>query len=323
VAWFFALSGYLIAKPFLQALLAGNPLPSLREYTLRRIVRIVPAFWIAFTAFLLLVKPLDATVGGAASHYLFIQNEVPGQTDAIFAPAWTLGIEAIFYVVLPLVCYGVARFRQRYSHGALITAFVAAGVASFLWQSQVQRTSEFAESPFGTFFLFAPGLVVCVVEDAIRTGKWKLPMNWADRNLSAFAVAVLAIWLVVIGNWSLNSVMSQLVVICSGTLLLVAAVASKPWRSMPARVLTYVGVVSYGIYLWHWIVLSLLISHLHNISVVNNGLSWAVASAVVLALSLAVASVSWKAVEEPLIHWARGSKSRPRPQSPNGGQSAE
>ena len=43
LAVFFVLSGYLIAAPFLRALLDGEPMPSLRSYAARRFARIVPA----------------------------------------------------------------------------------------------------------------------------------------------------------------------------------------------------------------------------------------------------------------------------------------
>src|SRR6186713_1297834 len=47
VAMFFVLSGFLLARPFWQALDSGDLLPSLRIYALRRAARIVPGFWLA------------------------------------------------------------------------------------------------------------------------------------------------------------------------------------------------------------------------------------------------------------------------------------
>src|SRR5436309_6084224 len=44
---FFALSGYLIAGPFLRALVAGRAQPPATSYTVRRAARILPAYWIA------------------------------------------------------------------------------------------------------------------------------------------------------------------------------------------------------------------------------------------------------------------------------------
>ena len=42
---FFALSGFLITRPFVEAFVAGGPLPSLRSYARNRALRIFPAAW--------------------------------------------------------------------------------------------------------------------------------------------------------------------------------------------------------------------------------------------------------------------------------------
>jgi peptidoglycan/LPS O-acetylase OafA/YrhL len=60
---FFAASGYLIAGPFLRALLEGRSTPRVGRYALRRAVRILPAYWVALAAILLLVT------GSALSHW--------------------------------------------------------------------------------------------------------------------------------------------------------------------------------------------------------------------------------------------------------------
>ena len=47
---FFAISGYVISKPFVDRLLTGRPLPELVPYALRRALRIFPLYWIALLA---------------------------------------------------------------------------------------------------------------------------------------------------------------------------------------------------------------------------------------------------------------------------------
>src|SRR6478672_3662235 len=54
VGLFFALSGYLIARPFLPAVIEGARLPSIPTYLRNRALRIVPAFFVVFTAVLLI-----------------------------------------------------------------------------------------------------------------------------------------------------------------------------------------------------------------------------------------------------------------------------
>ena len=49
VAWFFVLSGFLLYQPFLAADLHGAPRIRLADYARRRVLRIVPAYWLALT----------------------------------------------------------------------------------------------------------------------------------------------------------------------------------------------------------------------------------------------------------------------------------
>ena len=109
---FFALSGFLIAGPFLRALLRGSALPNTAGYAVRRFARIVPAYWVALTAAVLFVAPRPIGWGSVISHYLFLHNWVPGQSRSdVYVVAWTLGIEALFYIVVPI---GAAVLRARF-----------------------------------------------------------------------------------------------------------------------------------------------------------------------------------------------------------------
>jgi peptidoglycan/LPS O-acetylase OafA/YrhL len=49
VGVFFALSGFLLYRPYLAARLAGRPQPSTRSFLRRRWLRILPAYWVALT----------------------------------------------------------------------------------------------------------------------------------------------------------------------------------------------------------------------------------------------------------------------------------
>jgi len=50
VAVFFVLSGYLLYRPFVRALLRDEPLPSIRRYFRHRLLRIVPLYWVVVVA---------------------------------------------------------------------------------------------------------------------------------------------------------------------------------------------------------------------------------------------------------------------------------
>ncbi len=111
---FFAISGFLIGGPFLVALVRGRPLPPAGRYAVRRVARIMPAYWIAFGAILVFVT------GSAVVHWwqvpvhaLLLHGLVPNENQRLYFVAWTLGLEAVFYVLVPLGAVVVVRLRRR------------------------------------------------------------------------------------------------------------------------------------------------------------------------------------------------------------------
>jgi len=304
VLWFFALSGYLIGGPFIRALVHSNPIPNWRRYALRRVARIVPAFWIAFTAFIVLTHPPDATPSAVVVHYFFLQNEVPGQAEAVYSPAWTLGIEAAFYLLVPVAAIVVARTRHRVSHVDVAFAIALLGLFSFIYQLPLHRPADATENLPGTFCFFAPGLMVATIEDALKTGAWKVPPLFNVRP-SILLLAGLGSFAAASASWFFNSVVYQLVILGSITLALWAALTAPPWKSPVARGLAYLGLVSYGVYLWHWVIATLLETNGNHIFVNQGALGWLLSAIVLLAMSLVPASVSWYLVERSLIQRSR------------------
>src|SRR5881227_2769701 len=88
---FFALSGFLLARPYVAAILDDRPLPNLKSFYRRRVLRIVPAYWVALTATYLFLKPESATKAKGLDyplHYLFLQIYPGGTFPKGISPAW-------------------------------------------------------------------------------------------------------------------------------------------------------------------------------------------------------------------------------------------
>ncbi|MFN8017786.1 MAG: acyltransferase [Acidimicrobiales bacterium] len=129
VAVFFVLSGYLLYRPFVRALLRDDALPSVRRYFRHRLLRIVPAYWVVVLASFLfapatgLVMPTTgfsaAAVGETSVPFsqllrflTFTQVYWRDSLAGPFPQAWTLATEMAFYLFLPVLVLAVAR-RQR------------------------------------------------------------------------------------------------------------------------------------------------------------------------------------------------------------------
>ncbi len=326
---FFAVSGYLIAGPFLRALVRGDPLPKAGPYFVRRAARIYPAYLIAFAVGILLAPAPHVQAYQMPVHLLLLQSVWPhaAESTALFPVAWTLGIEIAFYVFVPLAAAALrALHPSPWRPGRLALGVIAAGAASVAWTYFARRHfggspslgSQIAQDGLQVWLgAFCPGMLVALaalgnpMTPAWRRFRWLMARPWLGFSLAA-------------GLWASGYAMEHygspgLVVLSPSAyyvacaLVLGCSVAAGGWITWPVRVLAPIGLVSYGIYLWHAIVIKFLYNHtslgLHGV-----GPAWLLDSLFVLALTLPFAALSWFAVERPLMQRAAGwAKTRTRP----------
>jgi peptidoglycan/LPS O-acetylase OafA/YrhL len=100
VALFFVLSGFLLYRPFVAARVDGRPASTVAHYLRRRALRILPGYWVA-----LAVTAGVGWVGFALGWWRYAFFLQPYDVYSLFSginPAWTLSIEVLFYISLPL-----------------------------------------------------------------------------------------------------------------------------------------------------------------------------------------------------------------------------
>lgn len=330
---FFALSGYLIAGPFLRALADGRALPSGRAYLLRRAARILPAYWVGLAAMLLITRPARLTLWSGLVHALLLQNVVPGQATAFYFVAWTLGIEALFYLFVPVGAMLVARaYRGRalpVSHLALMVlgawAFSAlfSAIAAWALPTPTPLAGPLRLGLPAMLGQFCPGMLLVVALHAeAQGGDGRVLRAYralvSRPRLVLAAVALLAV-VAQVQSTAQSSVVAdahKVVIAVAAGLALVLVVNAGRWADRVAAVLAPLGTVSYGVYLWHWVVITWLRAH-HRVPGFGPGLRPLAKDIVVVAAgALLVATVSWFVVERPMIRWAARRAGRIRPAVP-------
>jgi peptidoglycan/LPS O-acetylase OafA/YrhL len=178
---FFVLSGYLIARPFARAYVAGRRRPRLRNYVRNRILRVVPVFYL-LTILVLLRFGLDGSLetGAAAPHatssawqvlgqFLFIQGQTAGPASIPIGPAWSIGAEVGFYFVIPLAAYGAylaaSRLRGPYPRAALaLVAIAIVTVVSIALRAHDKYLFAWLTSPPAIMYGFMPGVALGIAE---------------------------------------------------------------------------------------------------------------------------------------------------------------
>jgi peptidoglycan/LPS O-acetylase OafA/YrhL len=336
VTIFFLISGFLLYRPFVAARLAGEPSLAVGAYAWRRFLRIVPAYWVALTVTVLWLG-LDAvfTPERIPIYYGYLQIYWPETIFGGLPQAWTLCVEVSFYAFLPLWAFGMrwlgrsrdAPVRLELA-GLLLLALVSVAYKAVLLAGAPDP--DHANAVRGLTYLpafldqFAIGMALAVVSVALA-GSDALPraLAWIDARpglawagaLAAFLTVSVGIGLDGRGGFLENSTLSQTLArhwlyALVGLGLLLPAVFGDQTRGLVRhvlanRLLLYLGLVSYGIYLWQQTV----IVQLERWELVDALDGVVPAFAVYLALGVvgatAIASLSWFVLERPVLDLKR------------------
>jgi peptidoglycan/LPS O-acetylase OafA/YrhL len=340
VALFFLISGFLLYRPFVLTHAAGKPMPSLRAYAWRRVLRIVPAYWVALTVTGLLIAP--EVFDRPLLFYGFLQIYSPGAVFEGIPLAWTLCIEITFYAALPLIALALRHVPIRGS----VWRVQAVGVAALFvfgvgWRclalaadSEVLRTSLNTLPAYLDWFAVGMGLAVLSVWLGTREGPPRVVALVERAPGACWAVAAAAIaanaW--IWGRRYLGGAESDAAQVAVHLTELVTALGMilpailvgtgrDPLRRLLAwPVLLWLGLVSYGIYLWQAAALDAVgaITPL-SVDVVDTSLWWI---PVGFAACVAAGALSWYLLERHALKLRGVVPQRPSRVVPSGAEAA-
>jgi peptidoglycan/LPS O-acetylase OafA/YrhL len=347
VVLFFALSGFLLYWPFAAAILRRTDTPDSRKYFWNRALRILPAYWVILLLTSLVlqsaVRP-DGTHGALfdplllAQSMLFLQHYDPGQIVTGIGPAWSLNVEIVFYLLLPLLGFVGIKLRRR-GHSPVAAALAPAlillvlglagkGVAKYVvppeypfagwandWHSVIERSFLCQAN------LFAFGMALAVVRVLWEDGRLRLPTWW---RLPAALAATSALVLIAVratngaehlsySPW--NTVVALVFAVFLSLVVLVDRTDRRSpllVRTLEWRPLAAVGVVSYGVFLWH----GPIIIALEERGLTFSGRAGFLANlAIIASVTVLLSIATYRFVEEPsLRRRARTRPDRPDPQ---------
>ncbi len=320
VALFFVLSGLLLVIPWAEQGLGARGAPSTRGYLWRRALRILPAYWVVvIAAFALVPANADASTSTFGANLALLQIYQPGNLVPGLTQTWSLCTEVAFYLALPLLGFLLARVLRRVGVPAAlgVCGLLAAGGLLWIWFVQ---TSEVFDRSVAALWLpgylpwFAPGMALGLLVVAAREGSWpRLTNALADLSASPWTVWTVALGLFLVastpvagprgltGFSSASEALAKSVLYAGVAVLVVTPAAfgtgTRTHRALSSRPMRWLGRVSYGLFLWHVLVLDIAFRSLDVVPF--TGHFWLLLS-FTLPVSLAVAWLSWVVIERPV-----------------------
>jgi peptidoglycan/LPS O-acetylase OafA/YrhL len=327
---FFALSGFLLYRPFVAARQEGGRPVRIPDYVRARLLRLLPAYWVALglvaaVPYLAGVTPtIDAVQSGDWWRYFgLLQVYTAASTPEGFPHAWTLCVELSFYLLLPFWAWAWSRRAAAGRDGVVeIVLILGLGIASWGLRTLTYVEPQVLGSwfPFGftvgaTFLWFSVGMAAAV--RSVRRG----PRRDGGPVIPPGPAWVLALVAFLLLSYAAGLPRSTEKPSGVGFLLLhgvaavIAALIVVPFttlggarrsllgRVLASRPLARLGEVSYGVYLWHPIVVLVLLDR----GIGTEDRLWILAPATAVG-SIVMGTLSYELVERP----ARRLRARPR-----------
>ncbi|MEP7045020.1 MAG: acyltransferase [Dokdonella sp.] len=318
---FFTLSAFLLSLPFVSWQLGLAQRPSLVTFWQRRVLRIFPAYYVQIAVLLILAGAfgvgawpgLAQLLGNLVLWFNFGRSGV----TPLNAVTYTLSIEFCFYLLLPLLAF---LLRPRWWIVLVLLAIVETQLYRHLMfdaTADVPHKVVVLEQLPGRLDQFVFGMLAAYAYGRAAIAG-RLPAARTADALFLLGMAGVALMLTLShlnyetywqGHWLLF-VWHGVVGAAVALMLFAGAAGSRVARALfDNRPLRYLGLISFGVYLWHYPLLHWLSAAHAFDRVPGYHLPWTLP--ILLVLSCVIASLSYWLIELPLLRIGRRGRARP------------
>lgn len=292
VKGFFIISGFLVYLSYIRT-------NDLRRYAVKRVRRLYPAYFtvVAFAAAAALFLSIRNMQDAAhLARYLvanlaflnFLEPSLPGLFEshphrAVNGALWTIKIEVMFYLVVPLLAWALARARAIAGTAGLVAACLAIYAGAELWRTALEARGAAAGETF--YFQLArqlPGQMSYFISGVALA-------LFGERLLSRPALAFGLSAVLFAASLAAAAAQPLQAAGLAGIIFLAAL------RTPPAYDAARWGDYSYGIYIAHFPIIQTLIA------LGAFGASQILGMAAAIALTLFAAGLMWRFVERPFL----------------------
>lgn len=246
VELFFVISGFSMALITYKGIDTTKQI-DWKNYLLKRIWRIVPAYYTAIVLWSILiyygVAPKPIAIIDQLSHLLFVHTFNPQTYYSISGVFWSLGIEMQFYFLLPLILGAIIRFPL------LVLVFA---LLPLLYNNIFSASFLFTSTVFAFFIYFIIGYILYIYKEKLYE------RLYAHKYSRWVVVAFFALFLhITFYKDTIVNVQVTVFLWTLGILPLIIYLTQNRWlettQNKVLRFFIFTGTASYSIYLYNYI----------------------------------------------------------------------
>ncbi len=288
---FFTITGFLVVYSYLRH-------NDIKTYVSKRVRRIIPAYvvvilfcFIAATLFTSL-QPLSYFTLSQTWQYLganltmmnFIQPSLPelftdNYETAVNGSLWSMKYEVLFYILIPLMIYLMRKYSKVTILLIIFISYITyRAVFDYLEDNNPDKTIYYTlnHGSFNTIIYFFSGTALLLYFD------------WYCRHIKLLFPLCVALIILLEFDWfwMINYI---------EPLLFSAIIIGVAYYFKPFRFLQHYDNISYGLYLYHYPVIQVLVQfklHQYNI--------W-LSFFLTLLFTIILSTISWKYIEKPIL----------------------
>ena len=273
----------------------------IRNFFVRRFFRIAPLYYIAIIYYLWqsgfgarywLGDATHISVANILSNVFFLHGFNPYWINSLVPGGWSIAVEMMFYVMLPFLFFKIKNINQAFNF--LIITILANFILKVVLVNFDPTNSDYLWGNYLGFYLpnqlpvFALGIIMFFIITECQSLK-----EISGKSLLMFSIVLLG------QLFTGKSIFSSPVIFGMGFLTLAISISRHKSKFIVNPIITYIGKISFSMYLVHFAVLHWL-TKFHLIDFVSSKtLNYCIRVTLVIVLTMIISTFVYHIVEIP------------------------